>query len=803
MHAWYTRHPQWFAAELAALRRSYPKFVLDEGSLLDGHVSIYGELVIRPRGGAKRFAVRVDFPSNSPYAFPVVTPVECMPTFNGSNVAESCPKPKLFDHRHQMPGGSLCLFQYETRTPDGGQAISIVDVLRRAEAWFLGHVSGRWPPDSKETELESHFYRMGFGILLGKMFFSDLLKGHGEFFAVKDVHRFYVGRSQEEPPLIATSATVLTSVYQVVDARDDLNAIFPWIANDAWEPKAFVESQERQRQNKSIDFGDVARVSGFWWELDEEPDVFRDGKKLLEVLSSVASQGDAWSMVSTTLGADLTLKNVQHIGLCYPGRFGEREWLFVVVLTGVAKASGLSTVLTDGQKRARFESAKVACVPVHGLTPNEIGRRNETVVAQHISSKKVAFVGVGALGSKVVEMLAQAGVSHFKLCDGDILRVGNVARHVGGLRDSGAPKTEVVANRIWDVNPYASITVLDQYITNLSHEEVREFFEDVDLIISTIADEGTESGFNDLAVELGIPVIYGRSMRRGQMGRVFIVRPGIDACKTCLGMISRDETSEWISVSERSEDALLHECGRPVIAGSAVDLVFVSGLIARTAIDCLESGPSLRNHLVWTLRATDEFGAKLSAPFSVAQTNFEPQSGCPSCGAAKISSISLPDSVRDFIFTEVGSSPTVETGGILMGRIDGTTASITRATGPGPNAIRTATRFERDVEYAQQELDAESSKDSSSVYIGEWHSHLVPTPSPSGRDVLSLTGIAQSSNYATDCPIMLICGFDVGTNSIGELKGWAFPVKSSVRTADVLYSNESIRNDIVDSSPEK
>jgi integrative and conjugative element protein (TIGR02256 family) len=711
-----------------------------------------------------------------------------MPTFNSSNVAESCPKPKWFDHRHQMPSGSLCLFQYETRTPEGGQAISITDVLRRAESWFLGHVTGRWPPDSKETELESHFFKVGFGILLGKTFYSDVLKGHGEFFAVKDVHRFYVGRSQEEPPLIATAATVLTSVYKVVDAREDLSAIFPWIANNAWEPKAFVECQERQRQSKQIDFGDVARLSGHWWELHSEPEVFRNGKKLLEVLSSVAPNCDAWSMVSNSLGTDLTLKNVQHIGLCYPGRFGKREWLIVVVLTEPEKSNGPATVLTDSQKRARFEAGTVACVPVHGLTPNEIGKRNETVVAPQISSKKVAFVGVGALGSKVAEILAQAGVSHFKLCDGDILHVGNVARHVGGLRDSGALKTEVVANRIWDVNPYAQITVLDQYITNPSHDEVRALFADVDLIISTVADEGTESGFNDLAVDLRIPAIYGRSMRRGQMGRVFIVRPGIDACKTCLGMISGDNTSEWISVSERSDDALLHECGRPVIAGSAADLVFVSGLIARTAIDYMESAPSLKNHLVWTLRATGEFGERLSTPFSVAQSNFEPQPGCPSCGTAKVNSISLPESVRDFIVTEVASSPNVETGGILIGRINGTTAIVNRATGPGPKAVRSATRFERDVEYAQQELDMDSTNDPSNVYIGEWHSHLVATPVPSGRDVLSLTGIAQASNYATDCPIMLICGFDKEKSSVGELKGWAFPVESSMKCVPIFAS---------------
>ena len=128
---------------------------------------------------------------------------------------------------------------------------------------------------------------------------------------------------------------------------------------------------------------------------------------------------------------------------------------------------------------------------------------------------------------------------------------------------------------------------------------------------------------------------------------------------------------------------------------------------------------------------------------------------------------------------------------------------INRATGPGPKAVRSATRFERDVEHAQKELDMDSTNDPSNVYIGEWHSHLVATPVPSGRDVLSLTGIAQSSNYATDCPIMLICGFDKEKSSIGELKGWAFPVESSMRMVGILYISDSIQKDKPATPPKK
>ena len=753
--------------------------------LNDGAVLLYGELIVRPPGGARRHAVRVVFPPNSPYAFPSVIPIKAMPVFDRVGVAESHPDVQIFDHRHQMPNGALCLFQYETRVEEGGEAIRIVDVLKRAEAWFMGLATGHWPPDSRASELQSHFYRSSSEILLSKTFYSDRLHGHGEFFAVKDVHRFFVGQSHYEPPLIMTAATVDSGVFEVIDARGDLQHIFSWLTNDAWEPKAFFDFQEQQRKAKQVEFGDVARVSGRWWELPAEPGVFRDGKGLLRILSGIAAGGDAWPIVSAALGADLTSTEAQHIGLCYPGRTGQREWLFLRVNTGTLEAHGGFAVLTKDQQRLRFEKASVSCIPVHALTPQSINLRNETVVSAGIAEKTVAFFGVGALGSKVCELLAQAGVSNFKLCDGDVLNVGNVARHVGGLRECGAPKTEVVAHRIWEVNPYAGIQAHFKHASPTS-TDTQEFFSGVDLIICTIADEGAESGFNDLALSIKVPVIYGRALRRGQMGRVFLVRPGVDACKSCLSMIAKEGDPEWISVKERPEDALLHECGRPVIAGSAVDLSYVAALIARLALNVLEERTITANHLVWSLDSAPELSSLLNRPYSVALSAFVPKTNCPSCGPAKIISVELPVSVRELMVAEVLSSPTRETGGILIGRLDGNKAIVHKATGPGPKAVRTSTRFDRDVEYSQNELDAEVAACNENVYLGEWHSHLVASPEPSGRDVLSMTGIAEAANYATNCPVMMIFGFDPKAKAIGELRAWAFPAGSSLRRIAVV-----------------
>ena len=155
----------------------------------------------------------------------------------------------------------------------------------------------------------------------------------------------------------------------------------------------------------------------------------------------------------------------------------------------------------------------------------------------------------------------------------------------------------------------------------------------------------------------------------------------------------------------------------------------------------------------------------------------------------------LPEEVRDGIRREVESSPEAETGGVLLGYVENRTAIVVRATGPGPKAKRTARRFERDVDFIQSELEGAAREfGERGLYIGEWHSHLEKSPEPSGRDILSLSGISEAPNYATCCPVMLIAGLDTETKKITHLKAWSFPVSRRMHEVELtVRSDEQIR----------
>ncbi len=569
MTSWITLYPQWYVSERNAIARSYPGFRVVEDALRSGTLLYYGELVVRPSKGAQRHAVRLTYPAGSPFELPVVTPVESVPEFDSEGCVKDHPKATFFSRRHQMPGGALCLFQRETRGQEGGEWVSATDVLRRAEEWLLGYHTGRWPPDSRESELESHFLYAG-DILLSKTFYSPDIRGCGRFHMVRDLRRILDGVSREYPPLIVTVITDnIGGIEAIHDAREDLENIYPWLGNKAWSPNELAEVEEQ----KEDEFRMLVAEHGFWWSLPEEPLPFYTGAGLLKELARTAPAGDAWKMASDAIGVELSTQSRHFIGLRYPGRTGGSEWL-VLCLQGKSKQTkggGILLSPNEHEKRRDFEEAQVMCYRVHGARPEEIQLRNTGVVEARVQGKTVALIGLGAVGSRVGELLAQAGVGTFRLCDMDRLSTGNVARHIGGLSDFGATKPRIMMTRLFGISPHLNITDMHCGSAVESLEHLTRFIGPADVVVCTTADENVESAINQVAVLGNKVVVYGRAMRRGSMGRVFLVRPGKDACKMCLGLHAKASRAGepcpdgWLEVTERDEDVLLHECGRPVI----------------------------------------------------------------------------------------------------------------------------------------------------------------------------------------------------------------------------------------------
>ena len=85
----------------------------------------------------------------------------------------------------------------------------------------------------------------------------------------------------------------------------------------------------------------------------------------------------------------------------------------------------------------------------------------ETIRRQHI------FVaGLGGVGSYVTESLARVGVGKLTLHDADIVSESNINRQLIALRSTlGRQKTEVMRERVLDINPECQVTTQTIFIT--------------------------------------------------------------------------------------------------------------------------------------------------------------------------------------------------------------------------------------------------------------------------------------------------------------------------------------------------
>ena len=79
---------------------------------------------------------------------------------------------------------------------------------------------------------------------------------------------------------------------------------------------------------------------------------------------------------------------------------------------------------------------------------------------ERLRNSRVVIFGVGGIGGYVTEALARSGVGAFELVDRDVVSVTNLNRQIiATWKTIGRDKTEVMAERIADINPQAQVTL--------------------------------------------------------------------------------------------------------------------------------------------------------------------------------------------------------------------------------------------------------------------------------------------------------------------------------------------------------
>ncbi len=208
----------------------------------------------------------------------------------------------------------------------------------------------------------------------------------------------------------------------------------------------------------------------------------------------------------------------------------------------------------------------------------------ETGVAR-LKNAHVMLFGLGGVGSYTAEALARAGVGKLTLVDGDTVSVSNINRQLPALHSTvGRPKTEVVAERIADIDPSILVVQKNLFYSEETADEVS--FEDVTYVADAIDTVTSKILLIQRAREQGIPVISCMGAGNKLDPTMFRVAE-IEKTRGCpLARVMRTELRKRgisgvkaVYSEEEPYLAIPHMEGRKQIPGSLSFVPAVAGLV--------------------------------------------------------------------------------------------------------------------------------------------------------------------------------------------------------------------------------
>ena len=92
---------------------------------------------------------------------------------------------------------------------------------------------------------------------------------------------------------------------------------------------------------------------------------------------------------------------------------------------------------------------------------------------ERLQSSNILIVGLGGVGSFTAEFLVRSGIGNLTIVDGDTVDTTNINRQLPALNSTiGKNKTDVVAERILDINPEINLKKINEFLEPERMEEI-------------------------------------------------------------------------------------------------------------------------------------------------------------------------------------------------------------------------------------------------------------------------------------------------------------------------------------------
>ena len=135
-----------------------------------------------------------------------------------------------------------------------------------------------------------------------------------------------------------------------------------------------------------------------------------------------------------------------------------------------------------------------------------VGRLVSAAGLERLRRSRVCVVGLGGVGSWVVEGLARSGVGELALVDLDDVCISNVSRQLHALTgEFGKPKAEVMRQRVERINPQCTVHAHQSFFLRSTCEHLLS--SPYDFVVDAIDDSDMKSLLIGQCRRRGIPVI--------------------------------------------------------------------------------------------------------------------------------------------------------------------------------------------------------------------------------------------------------------------------------------------------------
>jgi len=212
---------------------------------------------------------------------------------------------------------------------------------------------------------------------------------------------------------------------------------------------------------------------------------------------------------------------------------------------------------------------------------------------QRLRETRVAVIGVGGLGSHVVQQLAFLGVGHFTLVEPEELDTTNRNRYIGSHWDDpipGTPKVDIAERAIRSVDPEVPILkVPHSLLTKQAFAAVQR----CQWVFGCLDDDGIRLVLTELCLAYRLRLVdlasdVDRAPDTGVIhdygGRVCVCQDG-NGCLMCMGAIDpRQAARQFEDDGARRDRENIYGVEKSVLEGTGPSVVSINGVIASLGV---------------------------------------------------------------------------------------------------------------------------------------------------------------------------------------------------------------------------